>query len=374
MSEIKLEVGKTYRNRKGEEVKIVEKSVGLYSYKGSNGGWYAENGRYFYYLEESSNDLIEEVAISDANQNTTAKMKTLKLQVGKTYRSREGEEVKIVRMGNMGWDYWNGNNGEWYYEGGKWSHFAEEHPKDLVEEVPEIRHTFTIANDVKTITIEQVGNRIVLEMVPEEKKEPKPGDVMINNRGSIYIFKRDIDYHRHESYAWLGKDGGIENIFFTGWCLSGRPATPEEAQPLWDALKKAGKRWNAETMQIEDIGPKPGDVMINKFGSVYIFKKVYDDGWHSNFVWVDSNGRAFYSNTATCSPGRLATFEEAKLLFDALKKEGKRWNPKTMEVEEITEFEHIREWAKEYLSGCYYNHERIAEIIEAYLKHKEGKK
>ena len=41
-------------------------------------------------------------------------MKTLKLQVGKTYRSREGEEVKIVGMGNKGWDYWEGSNGEWY--------------------------------------------------------------------------------------------------------------------------------------------------------------------------------------------------------------------------------------------------------------------
>ncbi len=91
-------------------------------------------------------------------------MKTLKLEVGKTYRSREGEEVKIVRMGNMGWDYWNGNNGEWYYEGGKWSHFAKEHPKDLVEEVTETRHTFAIPDGVKKITVSRVGNCIVVEM------------------------------------------------------------------------------------------------------------------------------------------------------------------------------------------------------------------
>ena len=53
-------------------------------------------------------------------------MKKLKLEVGKTYKSREGEEVKIVRMGNKGWDYWEGSNGEWYYEGGRWS-FAAAH-------------------------------------------------------------------------------------------------------------------------------------------------------------------------------------------------------------------------------------------------------
>src|SRR5690606_18885813 len=113
-------------------------------------------------------------------------MKTLKLEVGKTYRSREGEVVKIVRKNNKGWVYWEGSNGGWYYEGGKGSFAAEEHPKDLIEEVPETRHTFDIPDGVKKVTVEQVGNRIVVEMVPE--KEPKPGDVMINDRGSVYIF------------------------------------------------------------------------------------------------------------------------------------------------------------------------------------------
>ena len=115
-------------------------------------------------------------------------MKTLKLEVGKTYRSREGEEVKIVRKNNKGWVYWEGSNGRWYYEGGKGSFAAEEHPKDLIEEVPSepTRHTFDIPDGVKKVTVEQVGNRIVVEMVPE--KEPKPGDVMINDFGSVYIF------------------------------------------------------------------------------------------------------------------------------------------------------------------------------------------
>jgi len=103
-------------------------------------------------------------------------MKTLKLQVGKTYRSREGEEVKIVGMGNKGWDYWEGSNGEWYYEGGKWSCVTKEHPEDLIEEVTEpTRHTFDVPDGVKKVTVEQVGNRIVVEMALE--KEPKPGDI-----------------------------------------------------------------------------------------------------------------------------------------------------------------------------------------------------
>ena len=108
---------------------------------------------------------------------THNKMKTLKLEVGKTYRSREGEEVKIVGMGNKGWDYWEGSNGEWYYEGGKWSYVTKEHPKDLIEEVTETRHTFDIPDGVKKITVSQVGNCIVVEMVPE--KEPKPKTMQV---------------------------------------------------------------------------------------------------------------------------------------------------------------------------------------------------
>ena len=62
MSEFKLQVGKTYRSRKGKKVTIVEydgDSEYPYRYKGSDGEWYAENGRFAY--TESPKDLIEEV-------------------------------------------------------------------------------------------------------------------------------------------------------------------------------------------------------------------------------------------------------------------------------------------------------------------------
>jgi hypothetical protein len=191
-------------------------------------------------------------------------MKTLKLEVGKTYRSREGEEVKIIRKNNNNIFPYQGSNGEWYYEGGKWSHFAEEHPKDLVEEVTEIRHTFglvpealtsirytfDIPDGMKKGTVSQEGNRIIVEMVPEERKEPKPGDVMINKYGSVYILKSIVGKVTHKYFAHLGKSG---RLAIDMSCYAGRPATSEEAQPLFDALKKAGKRWNPETMQVEEI-------------------------------------------------------------------------------------------------------------------------
>ena len=179
-------------------------------------------------------------------------MKTLKLEVGKTYLSRNGKEVKIIENDGIVEYSYEGSDGEWYTESGKWSYVSEEHPKDLIEEVT--RHTFTIPEGVSQVTIEQVGNRIVVEMVPKEDEDPKPGGAMIDAKGNVYIFKSvfksvvDSDIHKH--FAWFGKDG---RLVIGSMCTPGRPATAEEAQPLFDALKKAGKKWNPETMQVEGI-------------------------------------------------------------------------------------------------------------------------
>jgi hypothetical protein len=231
-------------------------------------------------------------------QSKLRKMKTLKLQVGKTYRSWNGEEVKIVRKIDSIWAF-VGDNEESYNEQGRYYSANWSSPYDLIEEVEEVeevpseptRHTFDIPDGVKEVTVGQVGNRIVVEMVSEERKEPKPGDVMINRFGSVYIFKGVVDDYKHEHYAWLGASGRLV-INTNTKCNPGRPATSEEAQTLWDALKKAGKRWN----------------------------------------------------------------------------------PETMEVEEITEIDRIREWVEKHLNDGYYTRQGISRAIEDYLKHREGKK
>ena len=61
MKRLKLEVGKTYRNRIGRKVTIVEydgDSEDLYQYKGSSGEWYTKDGSFLLFNEY---DLVEEV-------------------------------------------------------------------------------------------------------------------------------------------------------------------------------------------------------------------------------------------------------------------------------------------------------------------------
>jgi|SRR5690554_1116252 len=211
-------------------------------------------------------------------------MKQIKLEVGKTYINLKGEEVKIVEKNSMGAGLYKGSDGEWYTESGRWQIF-DKHPNDLIEEVT--RHTFTIPDGMTKLTVEQVSNRIIVEMVPE--KGPKPGCVMVNEHKGVYIFKSVAGYGNHNYYAWVGKSGRL------------------------------------------------------------------------SFEW-------------TCAQGRPATPEEAKLLFDALKKDGKRWNAETMEVEEIPEIDRIREWVEENLDDGYYNKEGIADVISYYLDRKENEK
>src|SRR5690554_6684029 len=308
-------------------------------------------------------------------------MKQIKLEVGKTYRNRKGKEVKITSCDGGYSHPYRGSGGNWYTESGRWDNLSTEHPEDLIEEVPETRHsfalvaealtatryTFDIPEGVKRVTASQEGNRIIVEMVPEIK-EPKPGDVMVNTNGSVYIFKEVLDYNTHRDFVWLGEDG---RLAIGGTCYSGRHATSEEAQPLFDALKKAGKKWNPETMKVEEL-PKPGDVMVNTHGSVYIFKEAVNYNNHHHYARLGKSGRLHFG--WACNPGRPATPEEAQPLWDALKKAGKRWNAETMQVEEIPEIDRIREWVERHLEDGHYNQEGIAEVIEHYLKHKEDEK
>jgi len=64
MSQIKLEVGKTYRSWRGEEVTIVKydsDSEDPRRYMGDDHKWYTKDGRFDYFFGDSLYDLVEEV-------------------------------------------------------------------------------------------------------------------------------------------------------------------------------------------------------------------------------------------------------------------------------------------------------------------------
>ena len=120
-------------------------------------------------------------------------MSEIKLEVGKTYRNRKGEEVKIVGKDREGKFPYTGSDGGWYTERGRFLLYGEVSSRDLIEEVeglPETRHTFDIPDGVKKVTVEQVGNRIIVEMVPEEIPEKEQIDKFLEAYADGVIWSR----------------------------------------------------------------------------------------------------------------------------------------------------------------------------------------
>lgn len=66
-----------------------------------------------------------------------------------------------------------------------------------------------------------------------------------------------------------------------------RLATPSEAQLLFDALAKEGKRWNAEAMQIEDIEK---DILVPESIGIYRYNDPHEYGGGDNlFIGFNNN-------------------------------------------------------------------------------------
>ena len=97
--------------------------------------------------------------------------------------------------------------------------------------------------------IEQQDGFLVVVLEPK-KWNPKDGDIISFGTCGIGIFKK-YDSIGHEEYVTY-----VDDLLFneTGWLNDNvRPATDDEKQRLFDALAKEGKRWNAETKQIENL-------------------------------------------------------------------------------------------------------------------------
>ena len=102
---------------------------------------------------------------------------------------------------------------------------------------------------------------VVFEQKKEEKCVLKDGDIYALPSGGIGIYNSHykLRYGTIPCYCCLCTDGTFviikpdDSRGFGKFDEELRPATDAEKQRLFDALAKVGKRWNAETKQIEDL-------------------------------------------------------------------------------------------------------------------------
>ncbi len=113
----------------------------------------------------------------------------------------------------------------------------------------------------------ELGVDSLMELV--EEPQYKDGDFVVNEAGSILIFKEKFGDFIYD-HAYLSR---ILMLFTNSAPTScygiKRYATEAEKQKLLDALAKEGKRWNAEKKCVEDIPKRKfnvGDKVVLKSG------------------------------------------------------------------------------------------------------------
>lgn len=99
--------------------------------------------------------------------------------------------------------------------------------------------------------------------------------------------------------------------------------------------ERLGGKLNLETLEIEKQPEfKDGDIVV--YGkSVAICRKIYK---HTLYFYVsidETFGLLFDDNRVSSEGYRFATDEEMQQLFDALDKEGKRWNAENKQIEDL---------------------------------------
>ena len=105
MSNLQLQVGKTYINRRGEEIKILEKNTSdkLYPYIGDNNVSYMETGVWCFGVKDYY-DLVDEVAtVTSSDSDTTGSEKHKHYDLIMQWAANPALEI----------EYRKANSGEW---------------------------------------------------------------------------------------------------------------------------------------------------------------------------------------------------------------------------------------------------------------------
>lgn len=171
----------------------------------------------------------------------------------------------------------------------------------------------------------------------------KKGDILVNDDKNVHIifeaFENDT-YTRFKGKHYLWKEGNEEDYCKeeTFLLTSVFEKVNDDAVKCYINIieERLGGKLNRETLEVEKALPefKDGDIVV--YGkSVAICRKIYK---HTLYFYVsidETFGLLFDDNRVSSEGYRFAKEEEKQQLFDALAKEGKRWNPDTKLFEDL---------------------------------------
>jgi len=190
-----LEVGKTYLNRKGEEVRIIRdngKYINRSVFLGSNEEEYFIDGGHFTIHEEIN--LIKEVV---EKEYEVKDFDTLKL--GKTYLTSDGEEVKITYRFPLSFiqPFMGSNESIYFYNG---INCNSDMKKDLIKEIVEEK-------DDKCGYWGATPKGFVIDLIKElvegnDTETPLSNEKMEDANPSPYDFVNPGHYKKYNKEVW----------------------------------------------------------------------------------------------------------------------------------------------------------------------------
>lgn len=169
----------------------------------------------------------------------------------------------------------------------------------------------------------------------------KKGDVLVSNDSESHIifngFSKD-DYTTFKGKHWIcvSKKRYISHLDAQNTQDYHIEDDKAAAQTYINTIEeRLGGKLNLETLEIEEYPEfKDGDIVV--YGkSVAIYRKIYK---HTLYFYVsidETFGLLFDDNRVSSEGYRFATDKEMQQLFDALDKEGKRWNAENKQIEDL---------------------------------------
>lgn len=172
------------------------------------------------------------------------------------------------------------------------------------------------------------------------------GDIVATENGyfiGIIKVKNNVSF---ETYCAINDVGSLT---INAPYYFARFATEKEKQKLFDVIKSNGFKWNAETKTLEKVLEenkifKNSDIIVSTFGNIAIFSHTKKNGTGQNVVYY----HCLYSEKpiikfkvlVDCGIGyvedcRLATEHEKKLMMEAIREYGYKWNKETKTLEKL---------------------------------------
>lgn len=139
-------------------------------------------------------------------------------------------------------------------------------------------------------------------VIESEKFTPKKGDICVKRNKWIFIFSHTIQSFLTDAicyYVLISKMDDLIRFDKHGiGSLSDREeirlATKSEQQILFDALAKEGKKWNATTLQIDDVEK---DILVPE--SIWLYKQNADNGGDGILIGFNDDKQLLAFNTET---------------------------------------------------------------------------